>query len=96
MGLAVGLGCALGAMWVSDAGQASLETICRALQTRQTEARDWQEYYKYGSYVPSSDGQRIEFAPVFVSPSMQWAVPNSVLNGPPVGPPELPLGFHPQ
>jgi hypothetical protein len=27
--------------------------------------------------------QRIQFAPVFVSPTMQWAVPNTYLTGPP-------------
>jgi hypothetical protein len=29
---------------------------------------------------------RINYAPVFVSPTMQWAVPNSCSGGPPVGP----------
>ena len=31
-------------------------------------------------------GQRIQFAPVFVSPQMQWAVPNGCLQGPPMMP----------
>ena len=29
--------------------------------------------------------QRINYAPVFVSPSMQWAIPNSCIQGPPSG-----------
>ncbi len=46
---------------------------------------DWREYYKStGYFQPSnSPGQRVQYAPVFVSPTMNWAVPNSLLNGPP-------------
>lgn len=29
---------------------------------------------------------RINYAPVFVSPTMQWAVPNTCMSGPPTGP----------
>ncbi len=32
---------------------------------------------------PTGSAQRIQFAPVFVSPTTQWAVPNSALAGPP-------------
>ena len=35
---------------------------------------------------PGGGCQRINYAPVFVSPTMQWAVPNSCLSGPPAGP----------
>jgi Mg-chelatase subunit ChlD len=31
-----------------------------------------------------SGASRIQFAPVFVSPTMQWAVPNSAMTGPPL------------
>ncbi len=62
---------------------------------------DWVAYYKNHGYQincacngcgggpggPCGGCQRIQFAPVFVSPSMQWAVPNSCLNGPPCGGP---------
>jgi hypothetical protein len=56
---------------------------------------DWVAYYKNHGYQinagcggpmgPGCGPQRIQFAPVFVSPQMQWAVPNSCLNGPPGG-----------
>ena len=51
---------------------------------------DWVAYYKNHGYQincgPGAGGcgQRINFAPVFVSPTMQWAVPNSNISGPPV------------
>ena len=59
---------------------------------------DWVAYYKNHGYQinaacaggpggPCGGCQRIQFAPVFVSPTMQWAVPNGCLNGPPGGPP---------
>jgi hypothetical protein len=63
---------------------------------------DWVAYYKNHGYQinagcyggpgcggPGCGGNgctRINYAPVFVSPSMQWAVPNSCLGGPPMGP----------
>jgi hypothetical protein len=53
---------------------------------------DWVAYYKnHGYQINGGCGGygspcRINYAPVFVSPTMQWAVPNSCLNGPPVGP----------
>ena len=56
---------------------------------------DWVAYYKNHGYQintgcgggPGCGGcQRINYAPVFVSPTMQWAVPNSCLSGPPGGP----------
>jgi hypothetical protein len=62
---------------------------------------DWVAYYKnhgyqinagYGGAGACGGSQRIQFAPVFVSPSMQWAVPNSPLNGPPCGTPMPPGG----
>jgi hypothetical protein len=64
---------------------------------------DWVAYYKnhgyqintgcggYGGGACGGSG-RIQFAPVFVSPSMQWAVPNSCLSGAPTGAPCPPIG----
>jgi hypothetical protein len=52
---------------------------------------DWVAYYKNHGYQinggcgPYNCG-RVNYAPVFVSPTLQWAVPNSCLNGPPAGP----------
>jgi hypothetical protein len=54
---------------------------------------DWVAYYKnHGYQINGSCGGggpngccRINYAPVFVSPTMQWAVPNGCLSGPPVG-----------
>ncbi len=51
---------------------------------------DWVAYYKNHGYQinggcgPYGGSGRINYAPVFVSPTMQWAVPNSCLSGPPV------------
>ena len=64
---------------------------------------DWVSYYKNHGYQintqcagygcgPGGGAQRIQFAPVFVSPQMQWAVPNNCLYGPPSGPPQPPMG----
>ncbi len=56
---------------------------------------DWVAYYKNhgyqinagaGCYGPGGGSGRVQFAPVFVSPTMQWAVPNSCLSGAPAGP----------
>jgi len=68
---------------------------------------DWVSYYKNHGYQINTGGgqggglygmnggtQRIQFAPVFVSPGMQWAVPNGNLNGPPPGPPGPPMGAY--
>ncbi len=49
---------------------------------------DWVAYYKNHGYQINGGGgpgcsQRINYAPVFVSPSMQWAIPNSCIQGPP-------------
>jgi hypothetical protein len=52
---------------------------------------DWVAYYKNHGYQINCGyggngcGQRINSAPVFVSPTMMWAVPNSPLGGPPGG-----------
>lgn len=49
---------------------------------------DWVAYYKNHGYQINCGygmggcGQRINYAPVFVSPTMQWAVPNSCITGP--------------
>jgi hypothetical protein len=55
---------------------------------------DWVAYYKnHGYQINNGCGgcgpgccQRINYAPVFVAPTMQWAVPNTCLGGPPAGP----------
>jgi hypothetical protein len=50
---------------------------------------DWVAYYKnHGYQINGNCGgngccSRINYAPVFVSPTMQWAVPNSCIGGPP-------------
>jgi hypothetical protein len=55
---------------------------------------DWVAYYKNHGYQINggcSNGGggcgccRINYAPVFVSPCMQWAVPNCCMSGPPTG-----------
>ena len=68
---------------------------------------DWVAYYKNHGYQingacggcgPCGGTQRIQFAPVFVSPQMQWAVPNGCggypggpgCGGPPGG---APMGY---
>jgi hypothetical protein len=51
---------------------------------------DWVAYYKNHGYVinggcgPCGSG-RINYAPVFVSPTIQWAVPANCNGGPPMG-----------
>src|SRR5437764_8306149 len=52
---------------------------------------DWVAYYKNHGYQINCAGGpygsgRINYAPVFVSPSLQWAVPSSCLGAPPTGP----------
>ena len=56
---------------------------------------DWVAYYKNHGYQintgygcgPGGGSNRVQFAPVFVSPQMNWAVPNNqYLSGPPNGP----------
>src|SRR5262245_21228511 len=54
---------------------------------------DWVAYYKNHGYQINACGPcgagcgRINYAPVFVSPTLQWAVPAGAAGGPPVGPP---------
>lgn len=58
---------------------------------------DWVAYYKNHGYQinascmpgcgPCGGSQRIQFAPVFVMPTMHWAVPNGQMGGPPMHPP---------
>ncbi len=47
---------------------------------------DWVAYYKNHGYQINGNcgpcGGRINYAPVFVSPSMQWAIPNGCASGP--------------
>ena len=70
---------------------------------------DWVAYYKNHGYQinsgcgmgcgPNGGSGRVQFAPVFVSPQMQWAVPNTNLGGSPSGPgfpsPQMFPGFGP-
>jgi hypothetical protein len=66
---------------------------------------DWVAYYKNHGYQinagcgmgggPGGGCNRIQFAPVFVSPTMQWAVPNSCLSGAPMGAPMPPMAAFP-
>ena len=60
---------------------------------------DWVSYYKNHGYQINAGGygcgpnggcQRVQFAPVFVSPTMQWAVPNGCLTGAPGLPQGMP------
>jgi hypothetical protein len=59
---------------------------------------DWVAYYKnhgyqincgMGGYGGGACGgcQRINYAPVFVAPAMQWAIPNNCMSTPPMGGP---------
>jgi len=58
---------------------------------------DWVAYYKnHGYQINGGCGAnggccRINYAPVFVSPTMQWAVPSTCLSGPPTGGPCGPM-----
>ena len=62
---------------------------------------DWVAYYKnHGYQINAGCGagpgccQRINYAPVFVSPTMQWAVPNGCAAGAPAGPAGMmPAGY---
>jgi hypothetical protein len=63
---------------------------------------DWVAYYKNHGYQingccggggPGGCCGRINYAPVFVVPGMQWAVPNGCTGGPPVGPGCGPAGY---
>ncbi len=63
---------------------------------------DWVSYYKNHGYQINGNGgcnpcgpQRIQYAPVMVSPRLDWAVPNSCLSGPPAGAPCGPMGCGP-
>jgi hypothetical protein len=63
---------------------------------------DWVAYYKNHGYQinaglggPCGGSQRIQFAPVFVSPTMQWAVPNSCLGAGPGAPACPPMAAFP-
>lgn len=64
---------------------------------------DWVAYYKNHGYAinggcgPMGGGcgaGRINYAPVFVTPTLQWAVPAGAAGGPPIGPPYS-VGGHP-
>ncbi|MFO0879283.1 MAG: hypothetical protein U0840_18210 [Gemmataceae bacterium] len=72
------------------------------------DAIDWVAYYKnHGYQINGNCGGpgggpcgRINYAPVFVTPTLQWAVPAGSAGGPPVGPPYAmgggyPMGYHP-
>ena len=69
--------------------------------TRALDHIDWVAYYKNHGYQINGGcgGQygcgRVNYAPVFVSPNMQWAMPNSAANGPPAMPMYAPTGGFP-
>ena len=62
---------------------------------------DWVAYYKnHGYQINAGCGGpggacgapcRVNYAPVFVSPTMQWAVPTTAMGGPPMGGPCGPM-----
>src|SRR5437016_772081 len=67
---------------------------------------DWVAYYKNHGYQinagcngggPCGGSGRIQFAPVFVSPTMNCAVPNAPLGSAPNCAPQgpMPIGYHP-
>ncbi len=76
--LVVGLSLALGALIQTGPGRTGWETACDMVREQQMQAVI--TYYR-------------SHPPVFTAPHMQWAVPNSVLNGPPSGPPGMPPSF---
>ena len=50
---------------------------------------DWVAYYKnHGYQINNGPGcgsnGRVNYAPVMVTPGLQWAVPNGAMGGPPV------------
>jgi hypothetical protein len=53
---------------------------------------DWEAYYKSKGYQLNTGccgpncSQRINYAPVFVAPNMQWAIPATAPSSPPVPP----------
>jgi hypothetical protein len=66
---------------------------------------DWVAYYKNHGYqinggcgAPYGCG-RVNYAPVFVNPTIQWAVPSGAMSGPPsmpmYGPSTMPVGGYP-
>lgn len=66
---------------------------------------DWVAYYKnhgyqinsgcYGGGMGGMCGpQRIQYAPVVVTPGISWGVPNSALSGPPASPPVPPSSMY--
>ncbi len=61
---------------------------------------DWVAYYKNHGYQINCGGYgacggggcgRVNYAPVFVSPNIQWAVPSNCMNGPAGGPACAPM-----
>lgn len=66
------------------------------------DAIDWVAYYKNHGYAingpgcggPGGSCGRINYAPVFVTPTLQWAVPAGAAGGPPIGPPYGVGGYH--
>jgi hypothetical protein len=72
-----------------------LVACCRALgKPSAPDQVDWVEYYKRQGY--RINGYPPYTGMVFVSPTLQWAVPNSCLNGPPVAPSGGPQMAYPQ
>src|SRR5262245_24368255 len=81
------------AAWVAFAGKDGgklPEKWCPCYRTLQSSYRYTRFLIDYECELRKHNGPygggRINTSPVFVSPTLQWAVPNSCLNGPPVGP----------
>ena len=62
----------------------------KAMSNNEKALQFWEDYYNafkpwatinWATYYKNNGNNRIQFAPVFVGPTMQWAVPNSNLNG---------------
>jgi hypothetical protein len=59
---------------------------------------DWVAYYKNHGYqinggcMGPGGNCRINYAPVVVTPGMQWATPNTAMGGPQMGAPCFPMG----
>jgi hypothetical protein len=80
-----------------EAFQTGWDAVCRAGRCGPAAQGqiDWEAYYRdQGSHInpwpgPPGGPQRINTCPVFVSPNMQWAVPNSGPGAPGFVPPSM-------
>ena len=60
------------------------EAMRQTVAYQQLQATDWVTYYKnnWKSYypTPTTGSSRVQFAPVFVSPQMDWSVPHMLIS----------------